>query len=107
MIVAYINALFPVVFCAVLGFWLSKKTNLLETPALSKMVTLIRLPALIFSALIGMDAPIWTVSDTFLAILAELAVSVLVGALALKLAGLSIRGYLSMLMNPLQTGEKI
>ncbi|WP_166254785.1 AEC family transporter [Marinobacter salicampi] len=100
MLSAYLNALFPVVFCAALGFALARKTGLLDSPALSRLVTLIGLPALILSALFGMDVAVWSVSETALAILAVLVVSALVGALGLKLAGLDVRGYLSMLVNP-------
>ncbi|WP_111495159.1 MULTISPECIES: AEC family transporter [Marinobacter] len=100
MLSAYLNALFPVVFCAGLGLFLGIKTTLLDSPNLSKLVTLIGLPALILKALLGMDTPVWSVSDTFTAILAVLALSAVVGAIALKLAGLEVRGYLSMLVNP-------
>ncbi|MEQ5834932.1 AEC family transporter [Marinobacter sp. NFXS9] len=100
MLSAYLNALFPVVFCAVLGLILARRTTLLDSPALSQLVTLIGLPALILKAMLGMDTPIWSVSDTLIAILAVLALSAVVGAIALKLSGLEVRGYLSMLVNP-------
>ncbi|WP_203141456.1 AEC family transporter [Marinobacter mangrovi] len=100
MLSAYLNALFPVVFCAVLGLILARRTTLLDSPALSRLVTLIGLPALILKAMLGMDTPIWSVSDTLIAILAVLALSAVVGAIALKLSGLEVRGYLSMLVNP-------
>ena len=100
MLLAYFNALFPVIFCAGLGFTLARNSTLLDSPSLSRLVTLIGLPALILSALLGMEAPVWAVSDTLLAILGVLAVSAVVGATGLKLAGLEVRGYLSMLVNP-------
>ncbi|MDX1635866.1 MAG: AEC family transporter, partial [Marinobacter sp.] len=97
---AYLNALFPVVVCAALGFGLARSTSLLDAPALSRLVTLIGLPALILSALLGMETDVWTVSDTVMAIVAVLALSAVAGAVVLKLAGLEVRGYLSMLVNP-------
>lgn len=100
MLSAYLNALFPVVFCAALGFGLARKTALLESPALGKLVTLVGLPSLILSALLGMETEIWAVSETLLAILAMLVVASSIGAIALKLSGLPVRGYLSMLVNP-------
>lgn len=100
MLPAYLNALFPVIFCAGLGLFLARKTDLLDSPALSKLVTLIGLPALILSALLGMETAVWAVTDTVLGITAVLALSAAVGAAGLKLAGLSVRGYLSMLVNP-------
>ncbi|BES70167.1 AEC family transporter [Marinobacter nanhaiticus D15-8W] len=100
MLSAYLNALFPVVFCAALGLVLARTTTLLDSPALSKLVTMIGLPALILNAMLGMETPIWSVSDTLMAILAVLALSAVVGAVGLKLAGLEVRGYLSMLVNP-------
>lgn len=100
MFLAYLNALFPVLFCAVLGFGLARTTTLLDAPALSRLVTLIGLPALILSALLGMQTDVWAVSDTVLAIVSVLGLSALVGAVVLKLAGLEVRGYLSMLVNP-------
>ena len=96
----YLSALFPIVFCAALGWGLALRTTLLDAPALSKLVTLIGLPALILSALLGMQTPIWAVSDTLFAVLAVLVISAAVGAVGLKLAGLEVRGYLSMLVNP-------
>lgn len=100
MFLAYLNALFPVLFCAALGYGLARSTTLLDAPALSRLVTLIGLPALILSALLGMETDVWAVSDTVLAIVATLALSALVGAVVLKLSGLAVRGYLSMLVNP-------
>lgn len=100
MFLAYLNALFPVFVCAALGYGLARRTTLLDAPALSRLVTLIGLPALILSALLGMKTDVWAVSDTVLAIVAVLALSALVGAVVLKLAGLEVRGYLSMLVNP-------
>lgn len=100
MIAAYINALFPVVFCAALGWLLAKRTTLLSAPGLSQLVTQLSLPALILNALLGMDAPLTEVSATAVAILLVLALSALLGAVVLKLSGLSVRGYLSMLVNP-------
>ncbi|WP_148863815.1 AEC family transporter [Marinobacter fonticola] len=100
MLSAYLNALFPVVFCAALGLGLARTTTLLDSPALAKLVTMIGLPALILNAILGMETPIWSVSDTLMAILAVLALSAVIGAVGLKLAGLEVRGYLSMLVNP-------
>lgn len=100
MLSAYLNALFPVIFCAALGLGLAKGTTLLDSPALSKLVTLIGLPSLILSALLGMETQLGAVSDTLLAIVGVLALSALAGALGLRLAGLPVRGYLSMLVNP-------
>lgn len=100
MIAAYLNALFPVVFCAALGWLLAKHTSLLSAPGLSQLVTQIGLPALILNALLGMKAPLADVSATAMAILLVLVVSALLGAVVLKLSGLSVRGYLSMLVNP-------
>ncbi|MEX0606287.1 MAG: AEC family transporter [Marinobacter sp.] len=100
MFSTYLNALFPVVFCAALGLGLALRTTLLDAPALSKLVTLVGLPSLILSALLGMQTPIWAVSDTLFAIVSVLVLSAVLGAVGLKLAGLEVRGYLSMLVNP-------
>jgi len=100
VIAAYLNALFPVVFCAALGWLLAKRTALLSAPGLSQLVTQIGLPALILNALLGMEAPLAEVSATAVAMLLVLVVSTFLGAVILKLSGLSVRGYLSMLVNP-------
>lgn len=100
MLFAYVNALFPVVFCAALGWLLAKRTQLLAAPGLSQLITLIGLPALILSALLGMEAPLSEMSATLVGILLVLLVSAMLGAVALKLCGLDVRGYLSMLVNP-------
>ncbi|WP_232819324.1 AEC family transporter [Saccharospirillum mangrovi] len=100
VIITYLNALFPVVFCALLGWTLAKRTTLLSAPGLSQLVTQLGLPALILSALLGMKTPLTQVSDTLVAIVLVLLVSAFLGAVALKLCGLAVRGYLSMLVNP-------
>ncbi|WP_404364289.1 AEC family transporter [Marinobacter sp.] len=100
MLLAYFNALLPVIFCAGLGLALARNSTLLDSPSLSRLVTTIGLPALILSALLGMETPVWAVSETLMAILGVLAISAVVGAIGLKLAGLEVRGYLSMLVNP-------
>ena len=100
MLLAYINALFPVVFCAALGWILAKRTRLLAEPGLSQLITLIGLPALILSALLGMEAPLTEMSATLAGILLVLLVSAVLGAVVLKLCGLDVRGYLPMLVNP-------
>ncbi|PTY37504.1 auxin efflux carrier [Saccharospirillum sp. MSK14-1] len=100
MIATYLNALFPVVFCAALGWLLAKRTTLLSAPGLSQLVTQIGLPALILNALLTMEAPLAEVSTTAVAIVLVLAVTAILGAVILTLSGLSVRGYLSMLVNP-------
>ncbi len=100
MLLAYLNALFPVVFCALLGLFLARRTRWLDSPDLPRLITQIGLPALILKALLGMDTPIWSVSTTLVAILAVLVLSALIGAMALRFSGLPVRGYLSMLVNP-------
>lgn len=100
MIATYLNALFPVVFCAALGWLLAKRTTLLSAPGLSQLITQLGLPALILSALLGMNAPLAEVSTTVVAILIVLVISACLGAVVLTLSRLSVRGYLSMLVNP-------
>jgi predicted permease len=100
VLLAYINALIPVLFCATLGFILARKTELLSSPSLAPLVTHIGLPTLILNALLTMDAELLSLSSTLQAILLVLLISALLGAIVLRLSGLAIRGYLPMLVNP-------
>ncbi|WP_028670227.1 AEC family transporter [Saccharospirillum impatiens] len=100
MLLAYVNALIPVLFCAALGYGLARKTGLLNSPSLATLVTHIGLPTLILNALLTMDADLLSLSGTLWAIVAVLVISALFGAVVLHLSGLPIRGYLPMLVNP-------
>ena len=100
VLLAYVNALIPVLFCTALGYSLARRTNLLNSTSLATLVTHIGLPTLILNALLTMDAELLSLSGTLWAILAVLAISSLLGALVLRLSGLAIPGYLPMLVNP-------
>lgn len=100
MLLAYVNALIPVLFCAALGYGLARKTSLLNSPSLATLVTHIGLPTLILSALLNMDAELLSLSGTLWAIIGVLMISALLGAALLHVSGLAIRGYLPMLVNP-------
>ena len=100
MLLAYINALIPVLFCAALGFVLARKTGLLSSTSLAPLVTHVGLPTLILNALLTMDADLLSLSGTLQAIIWVLVISTLLGAVLLHLSGLAARGYLPMLVNP-------
>ncbi|MHA7880235.1 MAG: AEC family transporter [Saccharospirillum sp.] len=100
LLTTYLSALFPVVFCAGLGFALARKTAWLNAPTLPTLVTNIGLPALILNALLSMDTALMALSDTLIGILLVLAISALLGAALLKAGRLPVRGYLPMLVNP-------
>lgn len=97
---AYFTALFPVLFCAGLGFVLARKTVWLNAPTLPTLVTNIGLPALILNAMLSMDSALIELSDTLIGILLLLALSAVLGAMLLKASRLAVRGYLPMLVNP-------
>jgi predicted permease len=100
VLLAYINALIPVLFCAALGFVLARKTGLLSSTSLAPLVTHVGLPTLILNALLTMDADLLSLSGTLQAIIWVLVISTLLGAVLLRLSGLAVRGYLPMLVNP-------
>jgi len=100
VLLAYINALIPVLFCAALGFVLARKTGLLSSTSLAPLVTHVGLPTLILNALLTMDADLLSLSGTLQAIIWVLVISTLLGAVLLHLSGLAARGYLPMLVNP-------
>lgn len=100
LLATYLNALFPVVFCAGLGFMLARKTEWLNAPTLPTLVTNIGLPALILNAMLTMDSALTELSDTLVAIILVMVISAVASLLLLKLSRLSIRGYLPMLVNP-------
>lgn len=100
LLTTYFNALFPVLFCAGLGFVLARKTAWLNAPTLPTLVTNIGLPALILNAMLNMDTALVELSDTLIGILLVLAFSAVLGSAVLKTGRLPVRGYLPMLVNP-------
>lgn len=100
MLLEFFQAVFPVIVCACLGWMMSRKTTLLNNPALPELVTRIGLPCLILSAFAKMDTGLLTMTHTVAAAVLFLALSAAVAAVGLKLAGLEIRWYLSLLVNP-------
>ncbi|MFP8967220.1 AEC family transporter [Pokkaliibacter sp. CJK22405] len=100
MLLPFIQAIVPVLICAGLGAWLARKTTLLNNPALPELVTRIGLPCLILHALVKMDSGIMAMSHTVAAIVLVLVISATVAAGVMKLLGIEIRWYLSLLVNP-------
>lgn len=100
MILTYFSALLPVVACAALGFGIAKRTTWLDTSSLPTLVTHVGLPTLILSAMLGMEVALADLSTTLIAILAVLFFSSLLSWFLLWATGLSVRGFLPMLVNP-------
>lgn len=100
MAVPFLNALVPVLFCIALGWVLARRTDWLESSSLPRLVTSVGLPCLILNAILGMELPLLELSDTVIATVLVLTISAVVGALALRITGLRVRGYLAMLVNP-------
>jgi predicted permease len=100
MMLAYFSALLPVVASAALGFGIAKRTNWLDSASLPKLVTQVGLPMLILGAMLGMEVALSDLSSTLIAILAVLLLSSLLSLALLWVSGLSVRGFLSMLVNP-------
>ena len=100
MMLAYFNALLPVLVCIALGFGIAKRTQWLDAPSLPTLVTHIGLPTLILSAMLGMEVALTDLSTTLIAVLAVLLISALLSWILLWVSGLSVRGFLPMLVNP-------
>ncbi len=100
MLLAYFSALLPVVTCAALGFGIAKRTTWLEAQSLPALVTNIGLPILILGAMLSMEVALSDLSSTLVAFLLVLTISSALSWLILSLSGLSVRGFLPMLVNP-------
>ncbi len=100
LLTTYLSAMFPVLFCAALGYVLARRTEWLDSDTLPTLVTHIGLPALILDSVLRMETPLTELGDTLSGILLVLALSALLGALLLHLMRLPISGYLPTLVNP-------
>ncbi|MFC6673215.1 AEC family transporter [Marinobacterium aestuariivivens] len=100
MVIPFLASLTPVLVCTGLGWILSRRTRLLDDPDLPQLVMVIGLPALLLNSLLRMDAGISQLSQTILATLAMLALSVLMAAALLKIARQPLRFLVPVLSNP-------
>ncbi|NQU57803.1 MAG: AEC family transporter, partial [Rhodospirillales bacterium] len=85
----------PVFLCAVVGFGWAKKGLPFETAFITRLVTTIGFPCLIFTALIKAPITTETLGTMGLASLLSVAAFAAIALPVLKLAGLSQRTYLS------------
>ncbi|UTW12829.1 AEC family transporter [Marinobacterium rhizophilum] len=100
MLIEFFSSLTPVLVCTGLGWILSKRTRLLDSPDLGQLVMVIGLPSLLLNSLLKMDADLGVLSDIILAACAMLVVAGLLAALALRLSGQPMRFLLPVLVNP-------
>ncbi|ANG63121.1 auxin efflux carrier [Marinobacterium aestuarii] len=100
MLIEFFSSLTPVLVCTSLGWILSKRTRLLDSPDLGQLVMVIGLPSLLLNSLLKMDADIAALSQIILAAGAMLVIAALLAALALRICGQPMRFLLPVLVNP-------
>lgn len=100
MLQAFLVPILPVFLIAALGALLSRKTDWLNNPTLSAMVTNIGLPALLLHSLLAMDMDLSGMGLILLAMVATLALSAVITFAVLRVTGQPVRQYLSALVNP-------
>ncbi|WP_020683784.1 AEC family transporter [Marinobacterium rhizophilum] len=100
MLIEFFSSLTPVLVCTSLGWILSKRTRLLDSPDLGQLVMVIGLPSLLLNSLLRMEADIGVLSDIALATASMLIIAALMAALALRISGQPMRFLLPVLVNP-------
>jgi len=100
MLIEFFSSLTPVLVCTTLGWILSKRTRLLDSPDLGQLVMIIGLPSLLLNSLLRMEADIRVLSDIALATATMLVIAALMSALVLRISGQPMRFLLPVLVNP-------
>lgn len=100
MIQTLSEALFPLLSLIVLGAFLGRTTDFFDGRALSGLVTTAGIPALLLHSVLSMDMNIGGMGALVGITVAWLVVMSTVTALVLWAAGLPVRSYLPMLVNP-------
>jgi predicted permease len=100
MLIEFFSSLTPVLVCTSLGWILSKRTRLLDSPDLGQLVMVIGLPSLLLNSLLKMDADIGVLSDIALATAAMLIIAALLATLSLRISKQPMRFLLPVLVNP-------
>ncbi|HSG03494.1 MAG TPA: AEC family transporter [Marinobacterium sp.] len=100
MFAAFLAAVFPTFCIALIGFWLTRKTDLLRHPGMPLLTTQIALPCLIFHTLMTKGLPPTEMAQLILVTAACVVIGAILVALGCRILGQSPRFYLSTLVNP-------
>ncbi|RBP84633.1 AEC family transporter [Marinomonas rhizomae] len=100
MLSALTNSLAPILLLICLGFFLGKKTDYLESPSLSALVSNLGLPALLLYAVLSMQMQVFSMLKIIAATALVLTLVALISFTFLKVVNLPTRFYLPPLVNP-------
>lgn len=95
MIVQLASIVAPVYLIVTLGFWWAWSGRRYDTELISDLITHIGAPCLVFASLTELSVDRSAMLEMVLATVLALSLFAAAGALALKLAGLSLQTYLS------------
>jgi len=94
------NALFPLLSLIALGAVLGRKTDFFDGKALSGLVTMVGIPALLLHSVLTMDMDIFQMGELVGITVVWLVAMALVTALVLRMSGVPVRSYLPALVHP-------
>ncbi|SJL83959.1 AEC family transporter [Vibrio palustris] len=100
MLTAFIAAILPVLIIALVGTFLSKKTQYLDDPNLPKLIVNVGMPALLLHSMLGQHLDFMGMGKLVVASACALMAMVAVSLVVLKLMKLPARYYLPVLVNP-------
>ena len=100
MILDLFEIVAPVFLCAGVGYGWKRAKQPFDTALVTRLVSMIGAPCLIFSTLVGIDQMAGDILDMLLAALAAIAGFTVLSTLVLKALGLPLRTYLAALVFP-------
>lgn len=100
MLVAFFSAVFPPFCIALIGYLISRKSDLFQHPGMPLLTTQIALPSLIFYTLMTKGLGPSEMSELMLVTAGCVAIGAALVAIGCRLVGQSPRFYLSTLVNP-------
>jgi predicted permease len=100
MILEILEIVAPIFLCAGVGYGWRRAKQPYDTALVTRLVSLVGAPCLIFSTLSGIDSLANQILEMLVAALAAVAGFTILAALALKLLGLPLRSFLAALVFP-------
>ncbi len=90
----------PICLIILIGFWIAKTSDKIDTVGMSGFTMMVGTPALVFSTLTTTDIPTAVLLEVSLAAVCVCVLAIVIAVLFIKFAGLSIRTYLPSLTMP-------
>lgn len=97
---ALFNVLAPILLMILIGFWIEKKTDTIETASMSALVMMVGTPALIFSTLTTTELPSDVLMQVSIGAICASAIAAVLASGLMRLLGYEIRAFLPCMTMP-------